>query len=96
LRFVASAPRGSLGDNRAVVDNGDAVGHAFRLIHVVGGEKDGSLFSFVQVLHMIPEQIPALWVKPERRFIEEEDSRVCSRPRAISRRRFMPPEKLFT
>ena len=64
-----------LGDNRAVVDNGDAVGHPFRFIHVVGGEKNGSPFRLVQVLHMIPEQVTALRVEPERRFIEEEDAR---------------------
>ncbi len=64
-----------LGDNRAVVDDGDPVSHPFRFIHVMGSKKNSSALGFVQVLHMIPEQVAALWVEAERRLIEEEDAR---------------------
>ena len=48
---------------------GDAVG----LIHVMGGEEDGGLLGFVEVLDVGPELVAALRIEAEGGFVEEED-----------------------
>ena len=67
--------RRSLGDDRTVIDNGDAVRDAFGFVHVVGGEKDSSPLRLIEVLDVGPEQVAALRIETQRRLIEEQNSR---------------------
>ena len=70
-----------------LVDNGDPVGYAVGLIHIVRGEEDRDLLGFVQVLHVRPKLVPALRVEPESRLIEKQNLRRVQK----SARNFQPP-----
>ena len=64
---------GSLGDDLSVIDDGDAMGDAVGLVHVMRGEEDGDVFGFVEVLDVRPKLIAALRIEAKRRLIEEEN-----------------------
>ncbi|MEI9977375.1 MAG: hypothetical protein WDO73_38150 [Ignavibacteriota bacterium] len=54
-----------------MVDDGDALRHTLRLVHVVGSEEDRHAFGLIEMLYMRPELIARLHVEPERRLVEE-------------------------
>src|SRR5437660_8349242 len=63
------------GDEAPVVDHGDAVGHAIRFVHVVGGEEHGHALGGSEALHMGPHLIAALRIEAERRLVEKQHLR---------------------
>ena len=56
-----------------MIDDGDAMGDAVRLVHVMRGEEDGGVFGFVEVLDVCPKLVAALRVEAERGLIEEKN-----------------------
>ena len=75
LRLLFQLRRRALGHDASVVHDGDAMGDAVRLIHVVRGEKDRGLLGFVEALDVGPELVAALRVEPQRRLIEKQNLR---------------------
>src|ERR1043165_4530650 len=73
LLFEFSGRAGS--DDLAVIDDGNALRHAVRLIHVMGGQENGHALGLIQMLDMGPELIAALRIEAERWFVEEQDLR---------------------
>ena len=67
---------GALGDDAAVVDDGDVVGHPFGFLHRVRGEEYGDLVFARQATHEFPDMAACLWVQPERRLVEEQQARL--------------------
>src|SRR5205823_605843 len=65
-------------------------------VHVVRRQEHGNVLALIETAHVGPHLIAALGIEAERRLVQEQYLGVCSRPRAISRRRFMPPENVFT
>ena len=63
-------------DHLAVVDDGDAVAEALRLVHVVGGEQDRAAAG-AELDHLVPELDAALRVEAGRRLVQEEHLRVA-------------------
>ena len=63
---------GALGDDLAVVDDGDAVAERVGLLEIVGGEEDGGA-GFAQPADLVPHPGPALGVEPGGRLVEEEE-----------------------
>src|SRR6266550_4402996 len=57
------------GDEAAVVDHGDAVGDAVRLVHVVGREKHGDALGVAEVAHVGPHLVAALRIEAQRRLV---------------------------
>src|SRR5213596_2540416 len=68
------------GDNAPVVDYGDAVGHAIRFVHVVGGEEHGDALAVPEVAHVGPHLIAALRIEAERRLVEKQYLRCVQQP----------------
>src|SRR5881398_138124 len=68
------------GDNAPVVDYGDAVGHAIRFVHVVGGEEHGHALGGPEVAHVGPHLIAALRIEAERRLVEKQYLRRVQQP----------------
>ena len=57
----------------AVIDDGDAVGDAVRLVHVMRGEEDGDVFGLVEMLDVGPELIAGLRIEAERGLVEKKN-----------------------
>src|SRR5436309_14142311 len=68
------------GDNAPVVDYGDAVGHAIRFVHVVGGEEHGHALGGPEAAHVGPHLIAALRIEAERRLVEKQYLRRVQQP----------------
>ena len=68
--------RGSQSDHFAVIDDGDAIAQAFRFIHVMGGQENGSSIG-AQVAQYFPELPARLGIEAGRRFIEEQELRIA-------------------
>ena len=64
--------RRAQGDDLALVDDGDAVAEPLGLVHVVGGEKDGSA-AVLQVPDDLPELAAGLGVEARGGLVEEEE-----------------------
>ena len=56
-----------------MVHDGDAMGDAVGLIHVMRGEEDGGLLRLVEALDVGPELVAALRVEPQRGLVEKEN-----------------------
>ena len=56
-----------------MIHDGDAMGDAVRLIHVMRSEEDGSLLGLVEPLDVGPELVAALRVETECRLVEKEN-----------------------
>src|ERR1700676_4280444 len=69
LELIGSA----LGDDLAVVDDGDAVGDALGFFHVMGGEENSDLLILVEFFHVCPKLVTGLGVQAERGLIEKND-----------------------
>ena len=69
-RGAGQLGRGSRGDQMAVIDDGDPVGEAFRLLHVVGGQDDAGP-RVAQASDQAPGGVPGLGVEAGRRLVEE-------------------------
>ena len=84
-------------DQLAVIDDGDAVAELVGLVHVVGGDQDGQVALALEARRASPRRRRA---RPGRgRWSARRGRRSCgscTRPRAISRRRRMPPENILT
>ena len=65
---------GALGDHLAVVDHGDPVGEAVRLVEVLGGEQHRRPGRDAR-LDRLPQREPAARVEPGGRFVEEDHRR---------------------
>ena len=65
--------RRTLRDDLAVIDDGDALGHAVGFFHVMRGEKHRHLFFFVELLDVGPELVAGLRIEAERGLVEEQD-----------------------
>src|SRR5467141_2089035 len=70
----------SRGDEAPVVDHGDAVGHAIRFVHVVGGEEHGHALGGPEALHVGPHLIATLRIEAERRLVEKQYLRRVQQP----------------
>src|SRR5438128_4768057 len=68
------------GDEAPVVDHGDAVGHAIRFVHVMGGEEHGDALAGPEVAHVGPHLIAALRIEAERRLVEKQYLRRVQQP----------------
>src|SRR5947199_10685546 len=84
------------GDNAPMVDHRDAIRHAIRLVHIVGGEEHRHALAAPEAAHVGPHLIGLCGSRPSVGSSRNNTFGVCSSPRAISRRRFMPPENVFT
>src|SRR5438093_1089431 len=58
----------------------DAVGHAIRFVHVVGGEEHGHALGGPEVAHVRPHLIAALRIEAERRLVEKQYLRRVQQP----------------
>ena len=67
--------RRALGDDLAVVDDGDPVAERVGLVEVVGGEEDGHAL-VAQPAHLVPHVGAALRVEAGGRLVEEDDLRL--------------------
>jgi ABC-type multidrug transport system ATPase subunit len=65
---------GALGQDRAVVDDDDAVREVLRLVEVVRGQQDGGA-AVGQPLDQVPEVAARLRVEPSGRLVEEQQLR---------------------
>ena len=72
--------RRSFGDDRAVVDDQDAVGERVGLIHVVRGEEHRRSQLVAELADMGPEVGPALRIEPGRGLVEEHQPRLVDQP----------------
>src|SRR5436309_8070937 len=61
------------GDNAPMVDHRDAVRHAIRLVHIVGGEEHRHALAAPEAAHVGPHLIAALRIEAERRLVEKQD-----------------------
>src|SRR5437879_581446 len=68
------------GDEAPMVDHGDAVGHAIRFVHVVGGEEYGHALGGPEVAHVGPHLIAALRIEAQGRLVEKQDLRRVQQP----------------
>src|SRR5207253_2037528 len=66
--------RGALGDDPAVVDDGDAVGEPVGLLEVLRREEDSGAVGH-EVLDHAPQLAPAAGVEPGGRLVEEQHRR---------------------
>src|SRR5437588_12516691 len=82
------------GDDAPVVDHRDAIRHTVGFVHVVRREEHGDALGLIETADVGPHLITALWIEAERRLVQKQHLRRVQR--AISRRRFMPPENVFT
>jgi hypothetical protein len=62
-----------LRNNGSVIDYCDTVGHAFGLVHVVGGEEDGYALLLIQPPDVSPQLISRLRIQSECRFIQKDN-----------------------
>jgi len=67
------------GDDRALVDDGDAVG-VLGLIHVMGGEEDRDPLVAAEPEDVLPHERPGLWVEADRRLVKEQYGRGVQHP----------------
>ncbi len=58
-----------------MIDNRNAVRHAFGFLHVVRGEKDRDLLLLVELLDVGPKLVARLWIEAKSGFVEEDDLR---------------------
>ena len=63
----------ALRDDFTVINDSDSLCDAGGFVHVMGGEKDGYAFGFVDMFDVVPELVAALGVEAEGRLIEEEN-----------------------
>src|SRR5277367_4750306 len=49
------------------------MGHPVGFIHVMGGEKDGGLFRFIEALDVGPELVAALRIETERGLVKKQN-----------------------
>jgi len=82
-------------DDPSLVDDRDAVA-VLGLVHVVRGHEDRDVLTRSQLANVAPDRGARLRVEPDRRLVRNSTRGECIRPRAISSRRFMPPEKVLT
>src|SRR5205823_5293579 len=73
----------------------DAVA-VFGLVHVVRGQEDRDLLPTLELLDVLPDRGSRLRVEPHGGLVQEQHVWRCSRPRAISSRRIIPPENVWT
>src|ERR1035438_3596652 len=64
----------ALGQEAAVVHQGDAVAEDVRLLHVVGGEEDGHPRLLAQLLHLRPDAGPGYGVETDGGLVKDEES----------------------
>ena len=83
------------GLDRAVVDDGDAVA-VLGLVHVVGRHEDGDADLLAQARTCSQMALRVCGSNPTVGSSRKSTLGWCIRPRAISSRRFMPPEKVRT
>jgi hypothetical protein len=67
---------GAVLDDRALVQDRDAVGKLLGLIEVLGGQQHGRA-ALGELLDCLPHLDPRLWVQAGGRFVEEDDRRVA-------------------
>src|ERR1051325_11118356 len=68
------------GDEAPVVDHGDPVRRALRLIHVVRRQEHGYALALPEVAHVGPYLVAALRIETERRLVEKQDLRRVQQP----------------
>ena len=66
------AGRAALGDDPAVVDDGQPVAETIRLLHVVRGQKDRQPLVLVEPFQVLPQAGAVLRIKSGGRLVEEE------------------------
>ena len=72
-KAVDQIGRCSIGNQLAVIDNGQAVAKALGLVHVVGGKQYGAA-SFLKSPNDVPQLTPALRVETSSRLVEKMSS----------------------
>src|SRR5438270_6202569 len=86
----------SLGDDLAVINDGEAIAEALGFVHVVRGQEHGPAAP-LKFANNLPELTAALWIKPGRRLIEEENAGVGhqrrrdGKPLTLASRKFANP-----
>jgi len=65
------------GDDAPVVDDGDAVGEALGLFHVVGGVNDGHA-AVAQGLNHLEDAIAGLWIDADGGLVHEDKARLMN------------------
>ena len=82
LHHVMSAEAGdqigrrSLGDDLAVIDNGEAIAEPLSFVHVVRGEQHGAALA-LKYANDIPQLPAALRIKPGRLLVETQNFRIA-------------------
>src|SRR2546422_9153259 len=71
-RLLLELRRRTDGDDAAVVDHGDAVGHAVRLVHVVRRKEYRDPFGLLEGLPVGPHLVAALRIEPERGLVQKQ------------------------
>ena len=85
----------ALVEHAAAIDQHDAVAQPLRLVHVVGGQQQ-RLAGGLQRLRLAPDQHPRLRIEAGGRLVEDDESGSAISERAITSRRFMPPDSCIT
>src|SRR5437868_1643120 len=93
MRVVALTParalrpgprRGDIGQDRALVDDPDAVGERVRLLQVLGGQEDRDPVLVGQALDLLPQRGATLDVQPGGGLVQEQDpGRMHERQRQV-------------
>jgi tumor protein p53-inducible protein 3 len=76
------------GDAFAVVDDGDAIAKAFRLVHVMRRKQNGST-PLTESLHDVPQLQTALRIEAARGLVEEQDVRLADESTRDSKTLFL-------
>ena len=90
-RFALSTFRRVLRNNLAVVDDGNALRHSFGFIHIVRCQEHSYARLDSDASHG-PELVASLRIEAQVGSSRNKIFGVWSKPRAISKRRFIPPE----
>ena len=88
--------RGVVGDDPALVDHDDPLGHGVGLVEVVRGQDDGAAPLGPDLADVVPEIGPVLRIQPVDGSSRKRRLGSCSRPMAMSSRRRWPPESVET
>src|SRR5213592_1769207 len=68
------------GDDAPVVDHCDAIGHPVGFVHVVRREEYSHALRLIEVPHVGPHLIAALWIEAERRLVQKQHLRGVQQP----------------
>ena len=66
----------AIGDDLAVIDDGETVAEAFGFVHVVRGEQDGATL-LLEAANDVPELAAALRIESGSWLVEKKDARVA-------------------